>query len=135
MKVFRWVLAAVGWFGPNALLLLALASIPPTESHGPAGTTVDWVAGSVVIPVFLAAFFAVGMLSIRLALHAAPEDGRPGLAKLGRWGSLAWLALILAIGASGTDPEDSMGSAAFLVWGLGHLLGARWKTRSVDRGN
>lgn len=129
----RWLLAAAGWWAPNVLLFLALFSIPKVQMHSPAGSGSDWAAGSVVIPLFLSIFFVVGLTSIRLALHGAPDDARPRLARIAFGLSLAWLALCVCIAASDRSPELGLGMGCFVLWGLGHLLGSRWKPKPRDQ--
>jgi len=135
--MIRWLLAALGWLAPNVLLVGGLSSIPAPGpgSHPPAGDVTDWLAGWVVIPGFMVLFFLAGLVSIRLALRLAPEYGRTALARVGMWGSGAWLALCVSVCLSQTnDPQLVMGMSCLVLWGLGHALGSRWKSRPVDRG-
>lgn len=125
----RWLLAVVGWLAPNVLLYLALASIPDNPQHTPSPAWVDWGAGYTVFGVFFTVFFATGMASIRLALHGAPEWGRTGLARLGFGLSLAFMLLCLGIVVSEGKSDVAMGVSCLMLWGLGHMLGSRWKTK------
>lgn len=127
----RWLLAALGWLAPNLLLYLALASIPESTPSTPSPVWVDWGAGYTVFGIFFTAFFAVGMASIRLALHGAPEWGRTGLARVGFGLSLAFVLLCLGIIFSEGKTETTMGVSCLMLWGLGHLLGSRWKARGL----
>ncbi len=127
----RWLLAALGWLAPNLLLYLALASIPESTLANRSPAWVDWGAGYTVFGIFFTAFFAAGMASIRLALHGAPEWGRKGLARIGFWFSLAFMLLGLYTIFSEGKTDLAMGVSCLMLWGLGQLLGSRWKARGV----